>query len=65
MKDVRDRLHDLMTRSGWQDRAAQASLADGVVEIDRLRDKLKKIGEHPDTPDLIKQYAKGMLDGPR
>lgn len=30
---------------------------------DRAEAKLRKIAEHPDTPELIRQYAAGMLDG--
>lgn len=34
-----------------------------VSEIVSLRAKLKKIATHPDTPELIRQYAAGMLGG--
>jgi hypothetical protein len=31
-------------------------------EIERLRNMLDKIAKHPDTPELIRQYAAGMLE---
>jgi len=31
-------------------------------EIERLRSMLDKIVKHPDTPELIRQYAAGMLE---
>ena len=34
-----------------------------ISEIINLRHKLDKIAKHPDTPQLIKQYAEGKLDG--
>lgn len=33
------------------------------AEIERLRYKLDKIATHPDTPLLLKAYARGDLDG--
>lgn len=44
-------------------RATGDLCARAAVEIRHLRAKLYHIGGHPDTPELIKQYAKGMLDG--
>ncbi len=38
--DIRDRLHNLMTRSGWQSREDQETIFAGVKEIDRLRAEL-------------------------
>jgi hypothetical protein len=30
-------------------------------EIERLKLKLDRIAKHPDTPELLRQYAAGML----
>lgn len=33
------------------------------TEIEKLRGKLVTVAKHPDTPEIIKQYALGKLDG--
>jgi hypothetical protein len=41
----------------------QDIVTEKAAEIERLKVKLKKIAEHPDTPELIRQYAAGRLEG--
>jgi hypothetical protein len=45
--------------------ARRGEREEAAVEIEQLREKLGKIAAHPDTPVLIKQYARGDLDSSR
>ena len=45
-----------------QERLLEILLA-ATSEVLKLRHRLDKIAKHPDTPQLIKQYAEGILDG--
>ena len=45
-----------------QERLLEILLA-ATSEVLKLRHRLDKIAKHPDTPQLIKQYAEGKLDG--
>lgn len=68
MTDQRAGLADRIERhmaAGHRVFVLQGAQLDWVVEafreVERLRDMLAKIAEHPDTPLLIKQYAAGKL----
>jgi hypothetical protein len=55
MTDIVARLRD------WP-RMTPAACKEAADEIERLRNMLDKIAKHPDTPELIRQYAAGMLE---
>lgn len=70
--DVKDRLHQLMQRPGFQARTDQESLLDGVKEIDRLRAALKQIAACADEENEwdgrdrfrnVRGYAQRILAG--
>lgn len=47
---------------GWEnDGWADTVFKDARLEIERLQKLLTCIAKHPDTPELIRQYAAGML----
>lgn len=59
MTDIKDRLHQMMLRSGFQSRLDQETLLAGVQEIERLRALLTALLAAADASDSRKQLFVG------
>lgn len=64
MRDIVARLRDMQCEEPCSPTCCIDTVrAEAADVIEELQAKLMHIGQHPDTPELIKQYANGMLDG--
>ncbi len=61
VEDRINKLADQIASEGFIVRASQ--VREAACEIARLRHMLAALGRHPDTPPLLKSYAKGELHG--
>jgi hypothetical protein len=59
MTDIVERLRLSVTKGH---EPTDEDAIEAAAEIERLRNMLNKIAKNPDTPELIRQYAAGMLE---
>ena len=62
MTDIKDRLHQMMLRSGFQSRDDQQTLLAGVQEIEMLRSAIARIDAMNDNPSRYQADINAVCD---